>query len=142
VICSIICSLLLFYGGWPLFHLPLQLVGRPFQSFYAWAMMFAVLAIFLRKFDRPIALIAYVRDFAYFAYLAHLPLVLLFIMELRDVEMPPLARMLTVLSLTVATLLMLFQVMVRPYAIGKILGVRGQTPARVSPFPPVQVTAT
>ena len=143
VIASVVGVALLALGGWPLFHLPLALVGRPFQSFLAWTLTFAVLAVFLRYFNRPIAFIGYLRDFGYFAYLAHLPIMLLFMMELHDMEIFGLPKLFLVLFLTIATLLMLFQVLIRPYAIGKILGVRGtKTAPSSTSLTPAQVPAT
>jgi glucan biosynthesis protein C len=70
------------------------------------------------------ALGRYLCDSSYFLYLAHMPMIIAFQLLLRDVPLPPLAKIPLVLIATVAVLMPLYRYAVRPTVIGAVLNGR------------------
>jgi glucan biosynthesis protein C len=89
-----------------------------------WLLIFAVTGLFLRYLGRHSALGRYLCDSSYFLYLAHMPVIIAFQLLLRDVPLPPLAKVPLVLAATIAVLLPLYRYGVRPTFVGAVLNGR------------------
>jgi peptidoglycan/LPS O-acetylase OafA/YrhL len=97
---------------------------RILHSVALWLLIFAVTGLFLRYLGRHSALGRYLCDSSYFLYLAHMPVIIAFQLLLRDVPLPPLAKVPLVLAATIAVLLPLYRYGVRPTVIGAVLNGR------------------
>jgi peptidoglycan/LPS O-acetylase OafA/YrhL len=80
--------------------------------------------LFLRYLGGHSALRRYLCDSSYFLYLAHMPVLIGFELLLRDVPLPPLAKIPLALAATIAVLLPLYHYGVRPTFIGAVLNGR------------------
>jgi glucans biosynthesis protein C len=89
-----------------------------------WLLIFAVTGLFLRYLGGHSALGRYLCDSSYFLYLAHMPALIAFQLLLRDVPLPPLAKMPLALVGTIAVLLPLYRYGVRPTFVGAVLNGR------------------
>ena len=97
---------------------------RILHSVALWLLIFAVTGLFLRYLGRHSALGRYLCDSSYFLYLAHMPVIIAFQLLLRDVPLPPLAKVPLVLAATIAVLLPLYRYGVRPTFVGAVLNGR------------------
>ena len=99
-------------------------VARAVHSVALWLLIFAVTGLFLRYLSGHSALGRYLCDSSYFLYLAHMPVLIAFQLLLRDVPLPPLAKMPLALAGTIAVLLPLYRYGVRPTFVGAVLNGR------------------
>jgi glucans biosynthesis protein C len=99
-------------------------VVRALHSVALWLLIFSVTGLFLRYLAGHSALRRYLCDSSYFLYLAHMPVLIAFQLLLRDVSLPPLAKVPLVLAATIAVLLPLYRYAVRPTFIGAVLNGR------------------
>src|SRR5882672_2247167 len=99
-------------------------VMRAVHSVALWLLIFAVTGLFLRYLGGHSALGRYLCDSSYFLYLAHMPVLIAFQLLLRDVPLPPLAKMPLALAGTIAVLLPLYRYGVRPTFVGAVLNGR------------------
>ena len=97
---------------------------RAVHSVALWLLIFAVTGLFLRYLSGHSALGRYLCDSSYFLYLAHMPVLIAFQLLLRDVPLPPLAKMPLALAGTIAVLLPLYRYGVRPTFVGAVLNGR------------------
>ena len=105
---------------------------RALHSLALWLLIFSVTGLFLRYLGRHSALRRYLCDSSYFLYLAHMPVLIGFELLLRDVALPPLAKMALALAGTIVVLLPLYRYSVRPTFIGAVLNGR-RYPAALAP---------
>jgi peptidoglycan/LPS O-acetylase OafA/YrhL len=94
------------------------------HSVALWLLIFAVIGLFLRYLGGHSALRRYLCDSSYFLYLAHMPVLIALQLLLRDVPLPPLAKMPLALVATIAVLLPLYRYGVRPTFVGAVLNGR------------------
>jgi len=99
-------------------------VARALHSVALWLLIFSVTGLFLRYLGGHSALRRYLCDSSYFLYLAHMPVLIAFQLLLRDVPLPPLAKVPLALAATIAVLLPLYRYGVRPTLVGAILNGR------------------
>ena len=97
---------------------------RALHSVALWLLIFAVTGLFLRYLGRHSALGRYLCDSSYFLYLAHMPVIIAFQLLLRDVALPPLAKIPLALAATIVVLLPLYRYGVRPTFVGAVLNGR------------------
>jgi glucans biosynthesis protein C len=97
---------------------------RALHSVALWLLIFAVTGLFLRYLGGHSALGRYLCDSSYFLYLAHMPVLIAFQLLLRDVPLPPLAKIPLALAATIAVLLPLYRYGVRPTFVGAVLNGR------------------
>jgi glucan biosynthesis protein C len=97
-----------------------------------WLLIFGVAGLFLRYLGGYSAYGRYLCDSSYFLYIAHAPVILVFQLLLRDVALPPLAKIFIVLAATIAVLLPLYRYAVRPTFIGAVLNGR-RYPSTIGP---------
>jgi glucan biosynthesis protein C len=99
-------------------------VMRAVHSVALWLLIFAVTGLFLRYLGGHSAFRRYLCDSSYFLYLAHMPVLIAFQLLLRDVPLPPLAKVPLALAATIAVLLPLYRYGVRSTFVGAILNGR------------------
>ena len=99
-------------------------VTRATHSISLWLLIFAITGLFLRYFSGYSALRRYLCDSSYFLYIAHMPVMVAFQLLLKDVALPPLAKMALVLTAVIAVLLPLYHYCVRPTFVGAVLNGR------------------
>jgi peptidoglycan/LPS O-acetylase OafA/YrhL len=99
-------------------------VIRAVHSLDMWLLILGVAGLFLRYLGDHSAYRRYLCDSSYFLYIAHMPVILAFQLLLRDVPLPPLAKIAIALAGTVAVLLPLYRFAVRPTFIGAVLNGR------------------
>lgn len=107
---------------------------RALHSLALWLLIFSVTGLFLRYLGAHSAFRRYLCDSSYFLYLAHMPVLIGFELLLRDVALPPLAKMTIALAGTIAVLLPLYRYGVRPTFLGAVLNGR-RYPAALTPAP-------
>jgi len=96
---------------------------------YCWSMIFAMIGLFRRYFSGENTRIRYISDSAYWLYLAHLPLIQLVQILVRDWELPSIVKIAIICLTTTAILLVMYEYVVRYTFIGTMLNgkkVRGK----------------
>jgi glucan biosynthesis protein C len=89
-----------------------------------WLLILGVTGLFLRYLGGHNAYLRYLCDSSYFLYIAHYPVILAFQLMLKDVPLPPLAKIAIVLVGTIGILLPIYRYAVRPTFIGAVLNGR------------------
>jgi hypothetical protein len=91
------------------------------QAAYPWLMTFGLMGLFRRlcRVERPI--LRYLSDSAYWLYLAHLPLMIGAQLLVRDWPLPALLKLTLIVAAVTALLLVVYQTLVRPTWIGRLL---------------------
>jgi peptidoglycan/LPS O-acetylase OafA/YrhL len=89
-----------------------------------WLLVFGVTGLFLRHFDRPSPAVRYVVDSSYWLYLFHLPFTIWLPGLMTDVSWPAGAQFLVILIVMTPILLLSYDLLVRPTAIGALLNGR------------------
>jgi glucan biosynthesis protein C len=97
-----------------------------------WLLILGVTGLFLRYLGDHSAYRRYLCDSSYFLYIAHYPVILAFQLLLKDVPLPPLAKIFIVLAGTIAVLLPVYRFAVRPTFIGAVLNGR-RYPSTIGP---------
>ena len=88
--------------------------------------MFGLLGLYRRHLARPAPVARYLAGASFWVYLVHLPIVGLIQADLLGTPIPPEAKFALVLTLTLALGLASYHVLVRPTALGRLLGGRGR----------------
>ena len=97
---------------------------------YTWLMIFGFIGFFHRFFPGENRRIRYISDSSYWLYVGHLPLILILQISISDWDVPHVPKFLFVCALTIGSLLLLYEVMVRYTWIGTMLnGKRTREPA-------------
>ncbi len=99
-------------------------VVRAVHAIDMWLLILGVAGLFLRYLSDHSPLRRYLCDSSYFLYIAHYPLILAFQLLLKDVPLPPIAKMFVVLAAVTAVLLVVYRYAVRPTFIGAVLNGR------------------
>jgi len=89
-----------------------------------WFLIFGVSGLFLRYLGDHSPLRRYLCDSSYFLYIAHFPVIIVLQVVLKDVPLPPLAKIALVLIGAIAILLPVYRWGVRPTFIGAVLNGR------------------
>jgi glucan biosynthesis protein C len=97
---------------------------RAVHSVALWLLIFGVTGLFLRLSSGHSPLRRYLCDSSYFLYIAHMPVIIAFELLLKDVPLPPLAKIPLVLAGTIAVLLPVYRYAVRPTFVGAALNGR------------------
>jgi glucan biosynthesis protein C len=97
---------------------------RAVHSLDMWLLILGVAGLFLRYLSDHSAYRRYLCDSSYFLYIAHMPVILVFQLLLRDVPLPPLVKIGIALAGTIALLMPLYRYGVRPTFIGAVLNGR------------------
>ncbi|NRF69904.1 acyltransferase family protein [Aquincola sp. S2] len=87
----------------------------------SWLWSAALIGLFLRYLPRRRPLLAYLSDSAYWVYIVHFPLTVLFGALLYDAPLGALPKMLANITLTTAACLLTYQAIVRGRWIGRLL---------------------
>jgi glucan biosynthesis protein C len=101
---------------------------RALHALAMWLLILGVTGLFLRYLGGHSIYRRYLCDSSYFLYIAHMPVLLAFQLLLRDMPLPPLAKMVVALVGTVAVLLPVYRYAVRPSFVGAVLNGRRYPP--------------
>jgi peptidoglycan/LPS O-acetylase OafA/YrhL len=91
-----------------------------------WLFIFGLMGLCIRFLDRPIPWIRYVSDSSYWAYLVHVPVLLLFQIAVAGTDWIPAIKAIVVFAASVGALLSSYHVLVRPTWVGCVLNGRRQ----------------
>jgi peptidoglycan/LPS O-acetylase OafA/YrhL len=91
------------------------------QVAFAWAMTFGLIGLFRRFLTRENHTIRYLSDSAYWLYLAHLPLIVVMQVWVRDWDWPAIPKFLFICATVTGFLLITYQILVRYTWIGRLL---------------------
>jgi len=97
---------------------------RAVHALAMWLLILGVTGLFLRYLGGHSTYRRYLCDSSYFLYIAHMPVLMVFQLLLRDVPLSPLAKIVIVLVGTVAVLLPVYRYAVRPTFVGAVLNGR------------------
>jgi glucan biosynthesis protein C len=106
---------------------------RAVHSLAMWLLILGVAGLFLRYLGDHSAYRRYLCDSSYFLYIVHMPVILVFQLLLKDVPLPPLAKIAIVLVGTIVVLMPLYRFAVRPTFIGAVLNGR-RYPSTIGPM--------
>lgn len=101
------------------------------QAGYAWGMSLGLMAIVRRRLAAENRTIRYLSDSSYFLYLAHLPLVIVAQVAVRDWAWPSSLKLVLICVVVSAVLLVLYDVAVRYTVIGRVLNGPRRRPERL-----------
>jgi len=113
---------------------------RALHALAMWLLILGVTGLFLRYLGGHSVYRRYLCDSSYFLYIAHMPMILAFQLLLRDVALPPLAKVVVALVGTIAVLLPVYRYAVRPTFVGAVLNGR-RYPSTLGPVletPPLE----
>lgn len=99
----------------------LDLVGRSGYALLTWLLVLGFMGLFLRRAERPNAVVRYLADSAYWVYLVHLPLVVLLNIVVSQWPAPAVVKFGGVLVVAVGLLLLSYQIGVRRTVVGRVL---------------------
>lgn len=123
------------HWGWGERLLPTRyhtLAGTLLQAWFAWQMSWGSIGMFHSLFGAGRSWVRYLSDASYWLYVAHMPLVVLGQMAIRDVPVPAMVKWLGLtLSITVG-LLVIYEYGVRYSWLGRLLNGRRVRPAQAS----------
>ena len=88
---------------------------------YVWLMTFGWMGLFRKVLSKESKVMRYVSDSSYWLYVAHMPLVVLYIQMLKPLDWHPWVKFTVVCSLIIVSLLVTYQLFVRHTLIGEIL---------------------
>lgn len=89
-----------------------------------WLLIFACLGLFLRYFSKSSPAWRYMSDSSYWLYIMHMPVVVGLQVAFLRVSLPALAKVPIVLAISVAILVLTYDLLVRPTWIGALLNGR------------------
>lgn len=120
--------------NWYFFSLQMQAAPRfSAEGFYGsaatnaltvWFFVFGFTGLFLRYLDRPIPVMRYLSDSAYWIYLAHVPVLMALQMVLMPYAWPALVKAAIVLAFALPVLVLSYHFMVRSTFLGVLLNGR------------------
>ena len=88
---------------------------------FVWLMTFGWMGLFRKVLSKESKVMRYVSDSSYWLYVAHMPLVVLYIQMLKPLDWHPWVKFTVVCSLITVSLLVTYQLFVRHTLIGEIL---------------------
>ncbi len=97
------------------------------SALLAWLMVFGLLGLFLRVFNKPSPTVRYISDASYYIYLVHMPLVAVVQIILYPVDCPPPLKFFTSLALPTILSLATYHHLVRGSWLGELLNGHRQT---------------
>lgn len=100
------------------------LSGAALAAVAGWAWVYALLGVCVRFLHRERPLVRYLADASYWAYLLHLPIVLLVGIVVADLAWPAPIKLIVVLAITGAVLLASYHLLVRSSFLGRWLNRR------------------
>lgn len=103
------------------------------QSLYAWLMIFGMMGLFGALLSRERPWVRYLSDSSYWLYIAHLPLMIVGQMLLRDLDLSPWVKFGALMVVSVAILLLSYHRLVRYTMVGATLNGPRAKPAGASP---------
>lgn len=106
------------------------LIASVLQVLYAWGMCIGLIGLFRAIFKKERAGARYLSDASYWMYIAHLPLILVGQVLVRDWDVPALAKFLLVCAAVSGILLVTYQFLVRYTPVGTLLNGKRERPAR------------
>ena len=106
------------------------LIASVLQVLYAWGMCIGLIGLFRAIFKKERAGARYLSDASYWMYIAHLPLILVGQVLVRDWNIPALAKFLLVCAAVSGILLVTYQFLVRYTPVGTLLNGKRERPAR------------
>jgi peptidoglycan/LPS O-acetylase OafA/YrhL len=124
-------------GGWsgtasyPLSSQSRHALSVFLQAAYAWLITFGLMGLFRRVCPVESPRMQYLSDSAYWLYLAHLPLIILAQLVVRDWPLPAFVKFALIVTVVTAFLLWTYEVMVRYTALGRFLNGPRVRPERV-----------
>ena len=98
-----------------------HLIASVFKVSYAWMMSFAFMGLFRRLLSRESRAMRYISDSSYWLYVAHLPLVILAQIAVRDWQAPTVLKFAVICVGVTGVLLIIYQFLVRYTWIGRLL---------------------
>jgi surface polysaccharide O-acyltransferase-like enzyme len=113
-------------------------IGVFFQVAYAWTMSFALMGLVRRLLVRENKTLRYLSDSAYWLYLAHLPLVVIGQLVVRDWPLPAGVKFAFVCLTVTGVLLLSYRFLVRRTWIGRLLNGPLPAPIRALARPDVE----
>ena len=144
---SVVLSLWLSAFQLDMGHPHIRLIRLAYCLSYAvmmWSLVALVIGLFKRYLDKPSRAIRYLADASYWLYLVHLPIVLWLQIAFAELPMHWSLKLLVISLLTIGLSLLVYDLMVRPTLIGKILNGRKKervlfrrVPAETIPLPGV-----
>lgn len=106
------------------------LIASVLQVLYAWGMCIGLIGLFRAIFKKERAGARYLSDASYWMYIAHLPLIIIGQVLVRDWNVPALAKFLLVCAAVSGILLVTYQFLVRYTPVGTLLNGKRERPAR------------
>lgn len=106
------------------------LIASVLQVLYAWGMCIGLIGLFRAALRKERATARYLSDASYWMYIAHLPLIIVGQVLVRDWNIPALAKFLLVCGAVSAILLVTYQFLVRYTPVGTLLNGKRERPAR------------
>lgn len=91
------------------------------QAVYAWGMIFGTMGMFRALLTREDSRIRYMSDASYWLYLAHLPLIVIGQVTVRNWQIPAVLKLLLVSAIVTAILLFSYECFVRYTPLGTLL---------------------
>ena len=98
-----------------------DLLIRVVSVTYVWLMTFGWMGVFRKLLSHESKTMRYVSDSSYWLYVAHMPLVVLYIQILKPLTWHPWLKFSVVCSLITITLLVTYQLFVRHTIVGALL---------------------
>ena len=97
-------------------------VGHAAHALFVALLTLGVIGLFVRRFPRPNGIVRYLADASYWVYLAHFPLVGLLAVLVAQWALPGPLKLLGIVAVSTGALLVVYQLVVRPTALGQLLG--------------------
>lgn len=98
-----------------------HLIASVFKVSYAWVMSFVFMGLFRRLLSRESRAMRYISDSSYWLYVAHLPLVILAQIAVRDWQAPTVLKFAVICVGVTGVLLIIYQFLVRYTWLGTLL---------------------
>ena len=106
------------------------LIASILQVLYAWGMCIGLIGLFRAALRKERATARYLSDASYWMYIAHLPLIIVGQVLVRDWNIPAIAKFLLVCGAVSAVLLVTYQFLIRYTPVGTLLNGKRERPAR------------
>jgi hypothetical protein len=120
-------------GGYTITPLTRRILLVVIQAAYPWLITFGLMGLFRSYCPVESPRLQYLSDSAYWLYLAHLPLVIVAQLLVRDWPLPAFAKLLLIVAVVTSFLLWTYQIMVRYTWLGRFLNGPRAPHQRVGP---------
>ncbi len=107
-----------------------------------WSLVLLTIGLFRKFADRPNPVVRYVADASYWLYLMHLPVVVWLQVALAEVALPWPLKLSAITVVSIAVLLIAYDLLVRPTIIGQVLNGRRRPRALFRSGPRTQLART